>query len=97
MVAVEETNLPAIELLVQRGAALDQRDEQGMTALALASEMAFQEAVEALLASGADPNVPDASGMSALDIAEEQGAHDISTLLLSYGAKPAKELAPASP
>jgi CDP-diacylglycerol--serine O-phosphatidyltransferase len=97
MVAVEETNLPAIELLVQRGAALDQRDEQGMTALALAAEMGFPEAVEALLASGADPNVQDLSGMSALDIAEEHGAHDISTVLLSYGAKSSKELAPAQP
>ena len=68
-----------------------------MTALALASEMAFQEAVEALLASGADPNVQDAAGMSALDIAEEHGAHDISALLLRFGAKSAKELAPQQP
>ena len=94
MVAVEESNLPAVQLLVQRGAALNQRDERGMTALAVASEMGFQEAVEVLLAAGADPNLQDASGMSALDIAEEHGAHDISTLLLRYGAKPAKETAP---
>jgi len=94
MVAVEESNLPAAQLLVQRGAALNQRDEQGMTALALASEMGFQEAVEVLLAAGADPNIQDASGMSALDIAEDHGAHDISTLLLRYGAKPSKENAP---
>ena len=94
MVAVEESNLPAVQLLVQRGAALNQRDERGTTALALASEMGFQEAVEVLLAAGAEPNLQDASGMSALDIAEEHGAHDISTLLLRYGAKPSKESPP---
>jgi CDP-diacylglycerol--serine O-phosphatidyltransferase len=97
MVAVEETNVPAIELVAQRGAALNQRDERGMTALALAAEMGFQEAVEALLAAGADPNVQDLAGMTALDIAEEQGAHDISTLLLRHGAKYSKEIAPALP
>jgi CDP-diacylglycerol---serine O-phosphatidyltransferase len=94
MVAVEETNLPAIELLVQRGAALNQLDQRGMSALALAAEMGFQEAVEVLLAAGADPNLVDASGMTALDIAEEHGAHDISSSLLRFGAKYAKELAP---
>jgi CDP-diacylglycerol--serine O-phosphatidyltransferase len=87
MVAVEETNLPAIQLLIQRGAALNQRDDQGMTALALAAEMGFQEAVEVLLSAGADPNIPDSSGMTSLDVAEEHGAHDISTLLLRYGAR----------
>jgi CDP-diacylglycerol--serine O-phosphatidyltransferase len=87
MVAVEETNLPAIQLLIQRGAALNQRDDQGMTALALAAEMGFQEAVEVLLAAGADPNILDSSGMTSLDVAEEHGAHDISTLLLRYGAR----------
>ena len=94
MVAVEENNLPAVELLVQRGAALNQRDEQGATALALASAMGFQEAVEVLLAAGADPNIQDGNGMSALDIADEHGAHDISSVLLRYGARPARETAP---
>ncbi len=97
MVAVEETNLPAIELLVQRGAALDQRDEKGHTALALAAEMGFQEGVEVLLGAGADPNAQDQAGMTPLDIAEEHGAHDISSLLLRHGAKSSKELAPTQP
>jgi ankyrin repeat protein len=96
-VAIEETNLPAIELLIQRGASLDQRDAEGMTALALAAEMGFQEAVEMLLAAGADPNVLDNAGTTALDVAEEHGAHDISTVLLRYGAKPAKEFSTPDP
>jgi CDP-diacylglycerol--serine O-phosphatidyltransferase len=97
MVAVEEANLPAIELLIARGAALDLRDEQGVTALALAAEMGFQEAVEMLLAAGADPNVHDLSGMTPLDVADEHGAHDIAALLLRYGGKSSRELAPQQP
>jgi ankyrin repeat protein len=97
MVAVEETNLPAIELLVARGASLDLRDDQGATALALAAEMGFQEAVEMLLAGGADPNMHDLSGMTPLDVADEHGAHDIAALLLRYGGKSSRELAPQQP
>ena len=97
MVAVEETNLPAIELLVARAASLDAIDERGTTALALAAEMGFHEAIEVLLAAGANANVRDLAGMTALDVAEEHGAHDIASLLLRYGAKSAKELAPQQP
>jgi CDP-diacylglycerol--serine O-phosphatidyltransferase len=97
MVAIEETNLPAIELLVVRGAALELRDEQGATALAIAAEMGFHEAVEVLLEAGADPNARDLSGVTPLDIAEEHGAHDIVALLLRHGAKSSRELAPREP
>jgi CDP-diacylglycerol---serine O-phosphatidyltransferase len=96
-IAVEETNLPAIELLVARGASLDVRDDHGETALALAAEIGFQDAVETLLAAGANPNVHDLSGMTPLDIAEEHGAHDIAGILLRHGAKSSKELAPQQP
>jgi CDP-diacylglycerol---serine O-phosphatidyltransferase len=97
MVAVEEANLPAVELLIARGANLDLQDEQGVTALALAAEMGFQEAVEMLLAAGADPNVRDLSGMTPLDLADEHGAHDLAGLLLRYGGKSSRELAPQQP
>ena len=97
MVAVEETNLPAVELLLARKAPLEQRDEQGMTALALAAQMGFHEAVEALLESGADPNSRDIAGMTPLDVAEEHGALDIASLLLRYGGKSMRELAPIHP
>src|SRR5688572_16544976 len=94
MVAVEESNLPAVELLVARGAPLDERDARGATALAQATQMGFDEAVEALLAAGADPNIGDASGMTPLDVAEEHGAHDIAALLLRRGGKAGRDLAP---
>ena len=97
MVAVEETNLPAVELLVDRGAPLEARNRQGETALALAAAMGFQEAVELLLSAGANPNTHDLSGTTPLDLAEEHGAHDISALLLRHGGKTSKELAPQQP
>jgi CDP-diacylglycerol--serine O-phosphatidyltransferase len=97
MVAVEESNLPAVELLVARGAAIEARDDQGMTALALAAQMGFHEAVEVLLASGANPNPHDIGGLTPLDIAEEHGALDIAAVLLRHGGKSSKELAPPGP
>jgi ankyrin repeat protein len=97
MAAVEESNLPAVELLIARGASLEHRDSGGATALTLAAEMGFQEAVEALLGARANPNVQDVSGMTPLDIAEEHGAHDVASLLLRFGAKSGRELGPAQP
>ncbi len=97
MLAVEETNLPAIETLVSRGASLEHRDAQGQTAVALAAGIGFREAVEFLLAAGADPNARDLTGMTALDFSEEHGAHDISTLLLRHGAQSGREMAPQQP
>jgi|RhiMethySRZTD1v2_1073278.scaffolds.fasta_scaffold01137_19 CDP-diacylglycerol--serine O-phosphatidyltransferase len=94
MVAVEEANLPAVELLVARGAPLDEQDAHGATALALATQMGFEEAVEALLAAGADPNLADESGMTPLEVAEEHGAHDTAALLLRHGGKPNRDLSP---
>jgi CDP-diacylglycerol--serine O-phosphatidyltransferase len=93
MVAVEESNLPAVELLLARGASPDLRDGQGLTALALAAGMGFQEAVEVLLAAGADPNVRDAGGATALDLAEEHGSHDIVAALLRGGGESGRDLA----
>ncbi len=92
MVAIEESNLPAVELLLARGASRDLRDEQGLTALSLASQMGFKEAVEVLLEAGADPNVRDLAGLTALDLAEEHGSHDIVAAMLRAGAKSGTEL-----
>ena len=95
MVAVEESNLPAVELLLARQAKTEPRDQAGDTALTLAVAMGFEEAVEELLAAGADANLPTAAGETPLDIAEEHGAHDIAALLLRFGAKPSRDGPPA--
>ena len=92
MVAVEESNLPAVAHLLARGATAGHRDRQGTSALALAAEMGFKEAVEVLLAAGADPNARDSAGLTALDLAEEHGSHDIAAALLRHGGKTGAEL-----
>ena len=97
MAAVEETNLPAVELLVARGANLELRDPHGATALSLAVQMGFQEAVELLLGAGANANAQDVSGMTPLDIADDHGAHDIAVALLRHGAKAGRDLGPLHP
>ena len=97
MVAVAESNLPAVELLIARGASLEIADDQGTTALLMAVEMGFEEAVEVLLQAGAQPNAHDLSGVRPLDVAEEHEAHDIATILLRHGAQSSKELAPQQP
>jgi ankyrin repeat protein len=89
---VEESNLPAVELLLARGATAGHRDGHGTSALALAAEMGFKEAVEVLLAAGADPNARDSAGLTALDLAEEHGSHDIAAALLRHGGKSGAEL-----
>ena len=95
MVAVEESNLPAVELLLARQANTAARDQEGNTALTLAADMGFEEAVEVLLAAGADPNQANGAGETALDIAEEHGAQDIAAVLLRFGAKPGRDGPPA--
>jgi CDP-diacylglycerol--serine O-phosphatidyltransferase len=97
MVAIGESNLPAVELLIARGASLEIADDQGTTALLQAVEMGFEEAVEVLLQAGAHPNAHDLSGMRPLDVAEEHEAHDIAAVLLRHGAQSSKELAPQQP
>jgi Ca2+/Na+ antiporter len=97
MVAVEEANLPAVQLLIARGASLNLGDSHGVTPLLLAVEMGFEEAVEVLLEAGADPNAHDLAGTRPMDVADEHEAHDIAAMLLRHGARSSKELAPQEP
>ena len=92
MLAVEESNLAAVDLLLARGASANLSDAKGTTPLILAAEMGFLEAVESLLANDADPNSRDASGLTALDVAEEHGSHDIVAALLRAGGRSGREL-----
>jgi len=85
------------------GAAVDQKNERGSTALHYAigcdydsftsrlrceSMKTNTSTVEALLSAGADVNAMDASGYSPLYLACERGEHEIVKLLLSRGANP---------
>ena len=78
---------PAIDLLLSRGADVDQRLPNGSTPLLLASIRALAPAVSKLLKAGADPNIPDADGHTPLMVAARGGFVDVLRKLLLAGAK----------
>lgn len=57
-----------VQLLLDRGARIEDRDNRGRTALMIAAETGHTEIVDLLLARGADPAMRDASGKTAADI-----------------------------
>lgn len=70
-----------IELLVARGARLDDVDDRGRTALMTAAELGHTTALEALLKARADVSLKDKSGKTAADLATDQA---IRTSLASH-------------
>jgi ankyrin repeat protein len=69
---VESDSVEALELLVQKGADINTRDNSGMTPLMLTAACGRPARVRALLALGADRTLKDAAGKTAYDHA---GAH----------------------
>ena len=55
-----------VQLLVDKGAAMDAQDRNGDTAMAIAAECAMVETVVFLLDKGADPNIRNVNGRSVL-------------------------------
>lgn len=92
----------SFELLLRRGAALDQTDAQGETLLGLAIAGGHLETVSRLVSLGADVSRPDRAGRRPLDIARELAAHggtdsrDIVELLERNGARPSPSQGPSS-
>ncbi len=54
--------MKVIELLIDRGAHLDDQDNRGRTALMIAAELNHEVAVDLLLARGADKSLRDKQG-----------------------------------
>jgi ankyrin repeat protein len=57
-----------MDLLLDRGAHIDDRDNRGRTALMIAAELNHEAAVDLLLARGADKSLRDKQGKSAADL-----------------------------
>jgi hypothetical protein len=76
-----------VQALMDQGAALNERDDQGRTALMLAVIDGRREAVRLLLDRGADPNVADHSGRTPLQMARQANLQEIVTLLERSGAR----------
>jgi ankyrin repeat protein len=76
-----------VEALLSSGADVDQKDQEGSTALMFAALRGDAKMVHALLAANADPNLRDANGESALLLGAGRGAEVVSALLAA-GADP---------
>jgi hypothetical protein len=73
-------------LLLDQGAAVDARDEEGRTPLMLAVARGRLEVVRLLLARGADPNAADNSGRTPLQQARAGNLREVAVLLEQAGA-----------
>lgn len=76
-----------VEVLLNGGANIDQRDERNNTALRLAAVYGHDKAFEVLLKSDTDINVPDEEGFTLLHDAACGGATKVVHMVLNAGAK----------
>ena len=87
--AFQNQNVTAMDAALAKGASVDSRGEQGMTALIMAAAAGRLETVKKLLDHGANPNAEaDATlgGMTAIEVAAGKGAVEVMNLLLDKGA-----------
>ena len=77
-----------VRALVGRGAALEARDHDAMTALGIAAQNGKLKAARALLAAGADVNAAVAKGgYSPLMLAAISGSQELAAALIAHGAR----------
>lgn len=89
--AALNNHVPAIQLLLGRGAGIQLANLTGFTPLHHAAEVGATEATMALLAAGADPTWPNDAGLSPAEVARENshGALADSLAAAVSGFKPA--------
>jgi len=80
--------LEVISLLLENGAAVDQKDHFGHTPLMVAAIDGHVEAAELLLAKGAAINAKNKGGFTPLMFAAMEGHPAVAKLLLERGANP---------
>jgi hypothetical protein len=78
----------AVQALLAKGADINAKASNGVTALVAASYPGHLDVVQALLAKGADVNAKAIGSRTALDAATAGGHADVSALLVQAGAKP---------
>jgi hypothetical protein len=85
--AAETGDVAKLQSLLGKRPVIDARDEDGRTALMLATLNGQAAAVDALLARGADPNAADARGITPLQAAVAGNQPAIVTALQRAGAR----------
>jgi ankyrin repeat protein len=87
IVAADSGCKDIVEMLLQAGANIEHRNDQGETALISAAQEGHKEIVQMLLDAGANVNQENADGETALDLAVRLRQNkDLINLLLEYGA-----------
>ena len=86
MSAATTNSVETIKVLLDRGADIDARANDGKTALILAAFLGRSGAVEILLERGADVNAADNGGRTALSLAKDFGRSNIVEMLMNAGA-----------
>ncbi|XP_031779288.1 protein TANC2 isoform X2 [Nasonia vitripennis] len=84
--AASEGHTNLIDLLLDKGAVLEDTDKEGLTALAWACVRGRLNAAQSLIERGADVNACDKTGRTPLDLAAFQGNPKLVQLLLERGA-----------
>jgi len=88
---IGKTPVDMMELLLDRGAVIEEQDHLGTTALHWAAMSGSIDVVALLLARGADPRRVgrsfDARGASPVDLARARGHHDVARLLEDRGGR----------
>ena len=79
-------NNQVVQLLLDLGVNVDCTNEQGSTALMLATECGYEPIVQTLLSSGLNVNIQDSYGWTALMLASHNGHFQLAELLLNKQA-----------
>lgn len=86
LVAAGFGHLEPMKILLDRGAAIDARDEEGLQATHLACWRGLVEVLRLVLAKGADARARDGSGREPIHMAAASGAREAAELLVQHGA-----------
>ena len=86
MYATGNGHLEVAKLLLDKGAAVDAKDQAGVTSLMLAAQMGYLDVVKLLLEKKADIEARASDGATPLAAAVQKGNLDMARLLLEKGA-----------
>ncbi len=86
ILAADDGDLPAVELLISRGTDPNVVTSEGVSALMYASHNSFPDVVDYLLRHGADVNAVPDNGITALISAAKTGDYEICEMLIDSGA-----------